>query len=64
MKKMFEKNNGRKRRKFNINEHKAVRIPELICQNNNIFFVTVNPRNTCRMDFADHLWLLFLDQTQ
>ena len=34
MKKMFEKNNGRKRRNFNLNKHKALRTPDRIFRNN------------------------------
>ena len=26
--------------------------------------MTVNPRNTCKLEFADHLWLPFLDRLQ
>ena len=59
---MFKKNNGRKIRKLNMNKHKAMRIHNRICQNIKKLFVTVNPRNVCKMEFSDHLWLPFLDQ--
>ena len=32
-----------------MNKHKDMIIPDHICNNNNIFFVTVNPRNACKM---------------
>ena len=27
-------------------------------------FVTINPKKTCKLEFVDHLWLPFLDQSQ
>ena len=39
-------------------------IPDHICENNKRVFVTANPRNACKMKFADNLWLTFLDQPQ
>ena len=45
-----------------MNKHKALRITERICQNNDNFFVTVHPRNACKMEFADDLWFPFIGQ--
>ena len=28
------------------------------------FFITIQPKNAYKLEFADHLWLLFLDQSQ
>ena len=28
------------------------------------FFVTVQPKNACKLEFVDHLWIPFLDQPQ
>ena len=61
---MFNKNNVRKRSKLHINKRKSMRIPDRICRNNNKLFVIVNPRNVCKLVFADHLWLPFHDQPQ
>ena len=47
-----------------MNKHKAVRIPDSICQKNKNLSTTFNPRNTCRMEFTDHLGLLFIDRPQ
>ena len=61
---MFKENNRRKRKKLNMNKHKDMIIPDHICHNNKMLFVTVNPRNACKMEFGDHLFLPFLDQPQ
>ena len=47
-----------------MNKHKAMKIHNRICKNIKKLFVTVNPRNVCKMEFSDHLWLPFLDQPQ
>ena len=39
-------------------------IPVDIYQITKWFFVTVKPKNACKLEFSDHLWLPFLDQTQ
>ena len=31
---------------------------------NKNFTVIVHPQNSCRLEFADHLWIPFLDQPQ
>ena len=58
----FLRENGRKIRKLNMNRHKTMGNINRICQNNNIKIITVNPKNVCKMEFADNLWLPFLDQ--
>ena len=58
---LFKNNYGRKRKKFDINIHKAMRIPVKIYQTNKKF-VTVKPKNVCKLEFADRLWLPFLDK--
>ena len=35
-----------------------------IYQTNKKFFVTVKPKNACKLEFEDNLWLPFIDQTQ
>ena len=47
-----------------MNKHKPMIIPDLICQNNNKLFVMINLRNTCKLEFADHLWIPSMDQPQ
>ena len=44
--------------------HKAMRITLDIHEKNIKFTVTVQPNNSCRLEFVDHLWLPFIDQTQ
>ena len=39
-----------------------MRIPVDI--NEKKFTVTVQPKNSCKLEFLDHLWLPFLDQPQ
>ena len=41
-----------------------MRIPVDIHQTNKKFCVTVQQNNARKLEFADHLWLLFLDQPQ
>ena len=59
---MFKKKNGIKRRKLNMNKHKAMIIPDRICQNNQKLSVAVYPIDACKLEFADSLWLTFIDQ--
>ena len=44
--------------------HKAMIIPVDIHERNKKFTVTVQPKNACKLEFVDHLWLPFIDQTQ
>ena len=39
-------------------------IPAYIYKRNKKFFVSVQPNNACKLEFADHLWLPFIDQPQ
>ena len=41
-----------------------MRIPVDIHQKNKKFFVTIQPKNECKLESADHLWLPFPDQPQ
>ena len=47
-----------------MNKHKAMRISDDIFQTNKKLFVTVNPRNACKLEFNYHLWIPFIDQPQ
>ena len=49
---------------FDRKIHKAMIIPVEIHERNKKFTVTFHPQNACRLEFADHLWLPFLDQPQ
>ena len=57
MRKQFNKES-----KLDMNEHKAMIITDVIFQTNKKLFAVVNPKNACKFEFADHLWLPFLDQ--
>ena len=39
-------------------------IPVDIHQTNKKFSDTVQPKNACKLEFSDHLWIPFLDQLQ
>ena len=41
-----------------------MRIPVDIYQTNQKFFVTVQQKKSCKLEFVDHLWILFLGQPQ
>ena len=41
-----------------------MRIPVNIFQSNKNFFVLVQPKNACKLESADHLWLPYLDKPQ
>ena len=53
-----------KNRKYDTNIYKAVRIADGIFQTSNKLFVTFHPKNVCKLEFSDNLWLPFLDQPQ
>ena len=61
---LFNTNDERKRSGCGKIIHKAVRIPVDIHQTNHKFSVTVKPKNACKLEFVDHLLLLFIDQPQ
>ena len=50
-----------KRSRCDTNIHKAMRIPVDIYQGTKNLFVTVQPKNACKFESADHLWLPFID---
>ena len=41
-----------------------MRIPIEFHQTSKKVSVTVQPKNSCKLEFADHLWLPFIDQPQ
>ena len=41
-----------------------MRIPNENFQTNKNLFVTIHPKNACKLEFSYHLWLSFLDQPQ
>ena len=47
-----------------MNIHKAMIIPDGLFQTNKKLFVVIHPRNVCKVEFAGHLWLPFLDKPQ
>ena len=61
---LFRANDERKRSKRDKVIHKAMIIIFDIHQENKEFYVTVQQKNVCKLEFTDHLWLLFVDQPQ
>ena len=64
MNKLFKTSDEKKRRRCDKSIHKDMRIPGDIHQTNKKFAVTVQPKNACKLEFTDHLWLPFLDKPQ
>ena len=60
----FKTNSERKISICDRRIHKDIRIPVDINQPNKKFSVTVQPKNVCKLEFADNIWLPFLDQPQ
>ena len=52
----------KKRRICDRNIHKDMQIPVGIYQTNDEIFVIVQPKNACKLESADHLWLPLIDQ--
>ena len=52
---LFENMNERKRRRYDNYIHKAMKINVDIYQGTKKFFVSVQPKNACKLEFADHL---------
>ena len=52
----------RKRRIWDRKIHKTMIIPVDVHERNKKFTVTVWPKNACKLEFVDHLWLPVLDQ--
>ena len=61
---LFKTKNVRKRWRCDRKIHKDMIIPVDIHERNKMFTVTVKPKNACKLEFVDHLWLPFLDQPQ
>ena len=61
---LFKTKDEIKRRRCDRKIHKAVRVPVVIHHRNKNFTVTVLPKNACKLEFVDHLWIPFLDQPQ
>ena len=59
---LFKANGERKRRICDKIIYKAMRNPVGIQQTNKRFYITVQPRNACKVEFVDHLWLLIVFQ--
>ena len=57
---LLKNNNERKRSRCDINTPKAVQIPVKIYQK---YLIYLNQK-TCKLEFADHLYLPFIDQPQ
>ena len=64
MNELFKDYDGIKRRKYNRNIHKDMIINDGFYQTNKKLFVTVQPKNACKLEFSDHLWIPFIDQPQ
>ena len=61
---LFKTKNVRKSSRCDIKIYKAMRIPFEIHEINKRFIVTIQPKNACKLEFLDHLWLPFLRQPQ
>ena len=59
---LFKTKDETKRIIFDKNIHKDIRVHFDIHKTNKKFTVTVQPKNTCKLEFADHLSLPFLYQ--
>ena len=46
---LFKTKDERKRKRYDINIHKAMRIPVYIHETNKKFTVTVQPKNSCQL---------------
>ena len=57
---LFRTKDERKGSRGDRNIHKAMIIHFDICEANKKITVTVQPKNVCKLEFADHLWLPFL----
>ena len=61
---LFKNNDRRKIRKYDRKIHKAIITTVNIYQMNKKLFVTAQPKNACKLEFADNLWLPFPDKPQ
>ena len=62
--KLFKTNDEIKIRRCDKSIHKAMRISAYIHQTNKKFSVKVQPKQSCKLESANHLWISFLDQPQ
>ena len=61
---LFQTKDERKIRISDSNIHKAMGIPVDIHETNENLTVIVQQQNACKLEFADHLWLPFIEQPQ
>ena len=61
---LFNTKNERKIRRCDKSIHKAMIVTVDVHQTNKKFSIIVQPKFSCKLEFADHLWLPFLDQPQ
>ena len=61
---LFKAKYERKIKRGDRNIHKAMSIFVDIHQKNKKFTVIFQPKNACKLGFADNLWLPFLDQPE
>ena len=61
---LFKTNNKIKIRGCDKSIHKDMRIPVDTHQMNNKFSDTIQPKNTCKLEFSHNLWVQFIDQPQ
>ena len=61
MKTVFRNIDGTKRNKYDTNTHKSMKIPDGVFLHNNRLLVIVYPKNACKLLFAYHIWLPYLN---
>ena len=61
---LFKTKDVKKRNRRDRKTHKAIIIIFEIHERNKKFTVTVQPKNVCKLESIDHLWLPFLEQPQ
>ena len=61
---LFKTNDERKRRRCDKSIHKVMRNPVEIHKTKKKFSVTFQTKNVRKLEFADHLWIPFIDQTR
>ena len=59
---LFKAKDERTRMICDINIHKAITITVEINETKKKFTVIDQPKNACKLEFSDHLWLPFIDQ--
>ena len=61
---VFRTIDERKRRRCDKIINKAIKIPVYIRQTNKKVYATFQPKNACKLEFADHLWIPLINQPQ